>query len=253
MIRTLENENLIVSISDIGAELVSIKNRNNGKEYIWYGDSTIWKWHAPVLFPICGEFKDGFTIDGKKYFLPRHGFLREKVHDFTSDGYYIYKAEREENYPFYLEAKTSFILSGNTLIHRLTIKNTGKENMPYSMGFHTGFLLSNATLEFEKEEKGLSGKIFNSKENKKELEDAVLLYNLASHSLVAKSEDGKIIKLKSPDFTTLVLWSAPNSNNSFIAIEPRIDTTEDGAIEPFKRMLYPKQEATIEEIIEIVE
>lgn len=253
MIRTLENENLIVSISDVGAELISIKNKKNNKEYIWHGDSTIWKWHAPVLFPICGEFKDGFTINGKKYILPRHGFLREKEHDFISSGHYIYKAEGEENYPFSLEAKTSFILSSNTLIHRLTIKNTGKENMPYSMGFHTGFLLSNAILEFEKAEKELRGKIFSAKDNKKELEDAVLLYNLSSHSLLAKSEDGKIIKLKSPDFTTLVLWSAQNSSSSFIAIEPRIDTTENGAIEPFKRILYPKQEATIEEIIEIVE
>lgn len=253
MIRTLENESLVVSISDIGAELVSIKNKKNSKEYIWHGDSTIWKWHAPVLFPICGEFKDGFNINGKKYFLPRHGFLREKKHNFISDGYYIYKTEGEENYPFSLEAKTSFILSNNTLIHRLTIKNTSNENMPYSMGFHTGFLLSNAVLEFEKEELELSGKLFSAKENREKLEEAVLLYNLASHSLVAKSEEGKIIKLKSPDFTTLVLWSAPNSNSSFIAIEPRIDTIEDGAIEPFKRILNGGEEATIEEIIEIVE
>ncbi len=253
MIRTLENENLIVSISDIGAELISIKNKNNNKEYIWHGDSTIWKWHAPVLFPICGEFKDGFTINGKKYFLPRHGFLREKEHAFISDGCYIYRTEGEENYPFSLEAKTSFIMSGNTLTHRLTIKNTSNENMPYSMGFHTGFLLSNAVLEFEKEEEALSGKLFSAKENKRELEEAVLLYNLSSHSLVARSEEGKRIRLNSPDFTTLVLWSAQNSNGSFIAIEPRIDTIENGAIEPFKRILASGEEATIEEIIEIIE
>ena len=59
MIQTIENEFLIVQINDTGAELVSLKSKKTGIEYLWQGDAKYWKGRSPVLFPICGRLYKG--------------------------------------------------------------------------------------------------------------------------------------------------------------------------------------------------
>ena len=54
---TLHNELLTVEVSDLGAELQSIKD-DEGKEYLWQGDDRYWGRRSPILFPIvCGLWK----------------------------------------------------------------------------------------------------------------------------------------------------------------------------------------------------
>ena len=57
---TLKNEDLTAVISDIGGQTLSLSD-HSGKEYIWHADPAIWEDHAPLLFPLCGEIKDGKT------------------------------------------------------------------------------------------------------------------------------------------------------------------------------------------------
>lgn len=40
MIATIQNEKVIVSISDKGAELQSVRLKEDNTEYLWQGDST---------------------------------------------------------------------------------------------------------------------------------------------------------------------------------------------------------------------
>ena len=50
----LQNEYLTVEVSDLGAELQSIKDADD-KEYLWQGDDKYWGRRSPILFPIvCG-------------------------------------------------------------------------------------------------------------------------------------------------------------------------------------------------------
>ncbi|HFU4208964.1 TPA: aldose 1-epimerase family protein, partial [Streptococcus suis] len=49
----LKNENLTVQFSELGGQIISIKDKD-GIEYLWQGDPTYWSGQAPVLFPICG-------------------------------------------------------------------------------------------------------------------------------------------------------------------------------------------------------
>ena len=73
MIHTIENEFLTASISEIGAELQSLKLKANDDEYIWQGDPDIWSGHSPLLFPIVGRLKDdSYIYEGKKYTLGKH-------------------------------------------------------------------------------------------------------------------------------------------------------------------------------------
>lgn len=50
MNRVLENNNLKVTISDAGAELISVWDKSRNAERIWRGDSAVWGRHAPILF-----------------------------------------------------------------------------------------------------------------------------------------------------------------------------------------------------------
>lgn len=48
---TLQNEFLTVEVSDLGAELQSIKDADE-HEYLWQGDDKYWGRRSPILFPI---------------------------------------------------------------------------------------------------------------------------------------------------------------------------------------------------------
>ena len=65
MIYTLKNQELTVTLTDLGAELLSIKCAGDC-EYLWQGDPAYWTGHAPLMFPICGRLINGnYTYEGK--------------------------------------------------------------------------------------------------------------------------------------------------------------------------------------------
>lgn len=45
----MENDRLVVTIDDLGAELVSIYDKKYSRELIWQGDPAWWKRQAPIL------------------------------------------------------------------------------------------------------------------------------------------------------------------------------------------------------------
>ena len=57
----IENSELSVSVSTLGAELMSVSGKG-GTEFLWNGDKNVWSGRAPLLFPICGGLKDGKYI-----------------------------------------------------------------------------------------------------------------------------------------------------------------------------------------------
>ena len=77
MVYTIQNDFLSVSVSSLGAELLSIKSNDN-HEYLWQGDAKYWSGRAPIMFPICGRLFNGeYTYLGKTYTMPNHGFARK--------------------------------------------------------------------------------------------------------------------------------------------------------------------------------
>ena len=74
---TIKNDQITAQFRTHGAELFSLKDKNN-KEFIWEGNPKFWGKHSPILFPIVGSLKNNtFDYDGASYSLPRHGFARE--------------------------------------------------------------------------------------------------------------------------------------------------------------------------------
>lgn len=79
MNRVLENERLKVTVSDAGAELVSVWDKERGVERIWRGDSAVWGRHAPILFPFVGKVAGGkYSYRGSEYKMTSHGFARDR-------------------------------------------------------------------------------------------------------------------------------------------------------------------------------
>lgn len=87
MNRTIENNNLKVTISDSGAELVSVWDKKRNVERIWRGDAAVWGRHAPVLFPFVGKVADGkYSYKGREYKMTSHGFARDREFEFVGIG-----------------------------------------------------------------------------------------------------------------------------------------------------------------------
>ena len=76
----MENDRLVVTIDDLGAELVSIYDKKYSRELIWQGDPAWWKRQAPILFPNVGKFYGGeYLYQGRHYVQDQHGFARDYV------------------------------------------------------------------------------------------------------------------------------------------------------------------------------
>ena len=146
----LENEFLRVTITDAGAELISVWDKGLNQERIWTGDPDVWNRHAPILFPFVGKVKDGTYRIGDKEFAMKtqHGFARDRI--FTcvektavSVTHCLTAADDTRAiYPFEFRLTVCHrLLPGKQLAIEWTIENLGEDQMLFSIGGHPGFML----------------------------------------------------------------------------------------------------------------
>lgn len=145
---TLENEQLIVTISEKGAELQSIRHKQGGFDYLWQGAPGYWSKHAPNLFPVVGRLNDNKHIkDGKVYEMNQHGFARDLVFEVgevtEQEAAFILRANEEtrSRYPYDFKFIIQYRLDGNRLENIYKVENLSRETMPYSLGGHPAFNL----------------------------------------------------------------------------------------------------------------
>ncbi|MBE6590350.1 MAG: aldose 1-epimerase family protein [Ruminococcaceae bacterium] len=144
MLYTLKNSELTVVVSDVGAELHSVKRGDC--EYIWVGDPAVWPFKAPLVFPVCGRFFEGkYTYRGKTYDINCHGFIRPSVFSVAEQSetsICLRLGANEETrgvYPFDFELDVWYILEGERLVNRFVMKNPGNGILPITIGAHPGF------------------------------------------------------------------------------------------------------------------
>ncbi len=116
-------------------------------EYIWNGNPSVWKFRAPILFPIVGRLKDGYFLwQGKEYHLPNHGFSRDLEHSVV-----VREKERlvwrlqdtpytRELFPWPFVLETEYQLVDSTLVFRTMVTNPGQQELAFSLGSHTGLV-----------------------------------------------------------------------------------------------------------------
>lgn len=161
----LVSDQLTVLINFMGAEVCSIKDKNN-LEFIWTAVEHIWGRHAPVLFPIVGKLKDNqFIFKDKSYSLSQHGFARDMHFVFISGNeqtcVFELKSSRETQavFPFEFIFRVIYDLKDNTLKCNYQVRNPSDQNLFFSVGAHPGFncplkageMLSDYYLLFEKD------------------------------------------------------------------------------------------------------
>ncbi len=143
----LENSELKVEIDSFGAELKSVLNKNNYREYMWYGNGRFWGRTSPVLFPFVGSLKNKqYTWEGNTYPMGQHGFARDYEHEVVSKDdtsiWFSFKSSDETlaRYPFCFELQIGYELTGNTLKVLWRVINPDTKTMYFQIGAHPAFL-----------------------------------------------------------------------------------------------------------------
>ncbi len=245
MTTTISNSNLTAIINHLGAELISLRTKEN-KEYIWEGNPEFWGKHSPILFPIVGTLKNNsYLFNEVEYHLYRHGFARDMEFDIidfkdNSATFSIqYSRETLKVYPFEFELQITYTIEGNSLKVQYKVINTSKTQMPFSIGAHPAFALSgnfeNYSIAFEQEEtleyyileNDLVSKTTKKLEaNSKQIllnyelfnNDALIFKSIKSNSLTLLENSKPMIKVCFKDFPNLGIWTKKSA--PFLCIEP---------------------------------
>ena len=250
-----------------GAELISIKLE--GKEKLHQGNF-FWNRHAPVLFPIVGQIKEGRTIIyGKEYQMSQHGFARdmefEEIEKSNFKHKYLLKSNEEtlKKYPFLFELYITHIVDENTLITEYEVINKDNKKMLFSLGGHPAFLCDYSSgdyeIEFDEKEESIeflkleNGLLSNNRfenimnNNKIRLhenifdEDAIIMKNINSKivSLINIKTNKKVLDFDFTGFPYLAIWSKKGA--PFVCIEPWFNTADkvdsDGIFENKENIL----------------
>ncbi|NLZ37688.1 MAG: aldose 1-epimerase family protein [Clostridiales bacterium] len=242
----IKNDSLTVEISEVGAELQSIKD-SSGREWLWQGDPQFWTGRAPICFPICGGLKeDRFIYKGKSYTLSKHGFARKSIFEVVkiNEDSAVFELKSNENtkemYPFDFVFRAKYKLKDNSLEVTYSVKNTGEDIMFFSVGAHEAYAtpegIENYKVVFDLPETLrayiLDGNLLEHNyvtllENKTEFPlldryfavDALVFKHLNSHgvTLINKSGDRKI-NVKFDGFDYFLLWHKHGA--PYICLEP---------------------------------
>ena len=146
MIERIENARFIAEVSTLGAQLTRIYRKDNDTEYLWNGDETYWKKHAPVLFPFVGRLHEGtYEYDGKVYGITLHGFCQQAEFAVVSNaGDSVTLSigpddERRAMYPFDFTFSVTYRLTDKGVDEIAEVTNNGSSEMLYGFGGHPGF------------------------------------------------------------------------------------------------------------------
>ncbi|MEO6906065.1 MAG: aldose 1-epimerase family protein [Ginsengibacter sp.] len=245
----IKNDHLVITINEKGAELQSVKLNN--LEYLWQADRVYWGKHAPVLFPIVGELKDGkYIFDNKEYHLSRHGFARDKMFEAkqTGDSSAIFTLQSNEEtlavYPFQFIFRIQYEIKQNALYCTYIVQNVNEEDMYFSVGGHPAIRVplndslsyTEYTLAFEKDSTLKRFLLINGLTNgtsetiilvDKKLHlrsslfynDAIVLKHINSNQVTLYSDkDPHGVKFMFEGFPYFGIWSAKDA--PFICLEP---------------------------------
>ena len=251
---TIHNEYLTLTVDTFGAEAVSLKNAA-GEEMLWQADPSVWKRHAPVLFPWTGKLPGGtFTHNGKTYKGGQHGFARDLEHtllkaegdtiqlELRADD--VIKAER---FPFDFVLISTFRLEGKTVHHTLTVQNPGSEELRFGIGYHPAFKIpfddahgtEDYEFRFDQPESPmiidasagglLSGKCGYEWKNMQSIQltddlfanDSFCMAGLRTKTLgIYEKDTGRHVVCDVAEFPYSLIWSAVAKPVRFVCIEP---------------------------------
>lgn len=247
----LKNDRLSIAVSEMGAELQSIKDEQ-GREYLWDGDKDYWPRHSPILFPIvCGLWNSTYRLQGKSYHMERHGFARDHAFKLISKTQTRVTFGMHEDdgtlsiYPFPFNLGVSYRLDGNTIHVIWHVENTGKETLHFQIGGHPAFLVPGCSKGQELKGKlrfdnprperlygNVGGCIVDGRhpvETKDGIwafteddfaDDALIFDHSQLHQITLLDEQGDPLVTVNTKAPALGIWSPAGKHAPFVCIEP---------------------------------
>lgn len=252
MIYTLENERLKVQVNSRGGELWSVQTKD-GHEYLWQGDAAYWQDRALNLFPYIARLTDGkYTLDGKTYEMPIHGFLNAselEAEKQTADCLVLKLSDSEETrkmYPFAFVYRLIYELADNTLHVTFAVENRDSSMMYFGVGGHPGFMapleeglsFEDYCLQFDGEKNpvrvGFSEDCFVNGEDaefaldngklafshKMFDQDAIVLRDMAKAVTLCSEKGTRAVRVSYPQMDYLGIWHMPFTDAPYVCIEP---------------------------------
>lgn len=242
---SIKNSELNAIIHHKGAELISLKSKDN-REYIWEGNPEFWGKHSPILFPIVGTLKNNqYSYNDKEYYLLRHGFARdvnfELIKQTENQAVFSLKANEETKkvYPFNFELQLTYTLKKNKIILTYTVINNDAVKIPFSIGAHPAFGLPKPfekyNLQFEESELLISHQLENDLLSDKTIaihttngtlpltyslfeHDALIFKKLNSKKITILEDNSELLRIEFNDFPHFGIWT--KNNAPFICLEP---------------------------------
>ncbi len=250
---TIKNTHLSLTVDSLGAQMISLKNET-GEELLWQADKNVWGYSAPMLFPWVGRIKDNkFIANGEEYPAFNHGFIRNVEHSLVikEDNLIIFEykacAESRKKFPYNFVFRTSYILSGHSVHHKVDITNTDNCDLGFGLGFHPGYNLpfddkhttEDYYIEFDTPQSPnvmsfsdrflLDGSSYVYGENISKIplkdnffeKDSLIFSGLTAKTVsIVEKDSGKRIDLDIQDFPYVVLWTAATPKTQFFCVEP---------------------------------
>lgn len=248
---TITNGILTAKIDEKGAQLSSLSTKN--AEYI-YDDFSVWKKHAPVLFPFAGRLKEQkFIYEGKEYgpvqihgFAPYADYTAEDRTESSVRMKMIVSDEIKSIWPFEFAFSVLFALRDNTLFVTYEVENLGEKTMYYGMGSHPGFnvpmkkglafedyrvefpeageirrnVMSDGCLNVYRQEAypapGSSVALRHDLFDR----DAVILSGTGKTAVIRSDKDSRKVIVTFPDTAYCALWHTVKAEVPFVCIEP---------------------------------
>lgn len=259
MNETTKNRNYGISCGDLditiaayGAELRSV--RYQGCEYLWQADPAYWDGQSPLLFPYVGRFTDGkYTLRGKEYALPIHGFAKDSVFEAVPLGKSSIRFELRDSeetvrvYPCPFRLAVTYEARENALSVTYEVTNPGDEILYFGIGGHPainvpledGRNFEEYYLEFGAPAKpdrvGHTDACFQSGidapyplEGGTRLplhhdlfdRDAIVLRNAADTVTLKCDGSSRSVTMRYPGLPYLGLWHMPKTDAPYVCIEP---------------------------------
>lgn len=241
----LDNGIMRVEIAELGAEIRRVTV--NDEERFYDGNPDYWTGVAPVLFPICGGLKDDtYTLNGKSYNIPKHGFARKSVFEVESktatSATFLLKENEEtlKSFPWSFEFRIKYSLSGSSIVVNYDVLNTADSTMYMSVGSHEAYAcpegVEDYDIIFEKKETLKSFRVDGtsiSREydillkdsdtlplyNKYFEIDALVFTDIKSRFVTLRNrKTGKSSSVKFEGFNYLLVWTKPSA--PYVCIEP---------------------------------
>ena len=262
MNRIIKNSYYTVTVSELGAEIVSILGRD-GRELMWQSPSEeLWSKHAPLLFPVCGRLKSSeYTWGGVRYEMSTHGFIGKKA--FTTvelaESKITLTASSDDDtrmvYPFDFDFTVSYSLVGDTVRCDYAISNRSPVAMPYMFGLHPGFALptdGGADIEDYSlfvgkdsikwiplqngafacqygEDFPLNDGAYRLNEEQIYRNDTMIFTEVPPRVKLSSEKNGYSLDMRySENLPYLCIWKEPHNEARFICLEPWTGTPNDG-------------------------